>query len=220
MWYLKFKLKHDDCIFAPLVEKYDLSIEFFPLKQNMKGNSLYTSAIHIAKGDEKNIKKYLRDLKKSSRVIEMEVSKEIIFTLTKEATNKESYEAIYNTKILYITPGYNTPDGYEGWEVASWSRKPLENLIKVMEKAKNVTHFEVLRFEESGLEEVYILQLFPNLPKKQREAIELAYKFGYYKYPKKTNLDKLAKIARVSKQTFQENLKKAESRLMPLLLRK
>ena len=220
MWYLKFKLRHDDCIFAPLVTKYNLAIEFFPLKQNMKGNYLCTSAIHIAKGEEKSIKRYLKDLKKSPRVMEMEVSKDIIFTLTKEFTDKESYEAIYNDKILYITPGYNTPDGYEGWEVASWSRKPLENLIKAMEKAKNVTHFEILRFEESGLDEVYILQLFPNLPKKQREAIELAYKLGYYKYPKKTNLDKLAEISRVSKQTFQENLKKAESRLMPLLLRK
>jgi len=220
MWYLKFKLRHEDCIFAPLVEKYDLSIEFFPLRQNMKGNHLYTSAIHIAKGNEKAIKKYLRDLKNNKRVMEMEVSKEIIFTLTKEATDKESYEAIYNSKILYITPGYNTPDGYEGWEVASWSRKPLENLISVMEKAKNVTHFEILKFEESGLEEVYILQLFPDLPKKQREAIELAYAEGYYRYPKKTNLDKLARIVKISKQTFQENLKKAEARLMPLLLRK
>ncbi|MBU0466473.1 MAG: hypothetical protein KKF39_02225 [Nanoarchaeota archaeon] len=135
MWYLKFKLRHRDCIFAPLVKKYNLSIEFFPLRHEMKGKNLYTSALHVTKGDEKDIKKYLKDLKKNPRVIEMEVSKEIIFTLTKEETDKESYEAIYNTKILYITPGYNTPDGYEGWEVASWSRKPLENLIKAQVKS-------------------------------------------------------------------------------------
>lgn len=220
MWYLKFKLRHKDCIFAPLVEKYNLSIDFFPLRQEMKGKSLYTSALHVAKGDENNVKKYLKELREKSRIIKMEVSNKIIFTLTKEETDKESYEAIYNSKILYITPGYNTSDGYEGWEVASWDRKPLENLVKVMEKSKNVTHFEILKFEERNLDEVFILQLFPSLPVKQKAAIELAYKSGYYQFPKKTNLDKLAKIAGVSKPTFQENLKKAESRLMPLLLRR
>jgi predicted DNA binding protein len=220
MWYLKFKLRHEDCIFAPLVEKYKLQIDFFPLKHEMKGKTLYTAALHIAKGEEKNIKKYLKDLKKHPRVKEMEVSNQTIFTLTKETTDKESYEAIYNSKVLYITPGYNTSDGYEGWEVASWDRKSLENLINTMETAKNVTHFEILSFEQRDLEEVFILQLFPTLPKKQKQALELAYKEGYYKYPKQTNLDKLAKIAKISKQTFQENLKKAESRLMPLLLRK
>jgi len=96
----------------------------------------------------------------------------------------------------------------------------LQELINVFENSKNVIHFEILRFEEKSIDDVYILKLFPELPKKQKQAIELAYSSGYYIYPKKTNLDKLAKIVGVSKQTFQENLKKAEARLMPLLLRK
>ena len=133
MWYLKFKVKHKDCIFSPLAKKYNLHIEFYPLGNYRKGNYLFTPSFHTVKGDEKNIKKYLRELKKNKRIVEIEISK-VIFTLTKERTDKESYEAVYNPKILYITPGYNSPQGFEIWEVASWKRKVLENLINVFKK--------------------------------------------------------------------------------------
>ena len=219
MWYLKFKLRHSDCILAPLVEKYNLSVEFYPLGHYVKGNHVYVSAIHTAKGMEEDIKKYIRDLKKNERVVRIEVSK-VIFTLVRESLSKKTYQTVYNPKLIYVSPGHNTADGYESWEIACWERKPLEDLIKAMEEAKTTLYFEVLRFEEKELDDVYVMGLFPQLPKKQKEAMELAYVSGYYRFPKKTNLDKLAKMARVSKQTFQENLKKAESRLMPLLLRK
>ena len=62
--------------------------------------------------------------------------------------------------------------------------------------------------------------MFPKLPKKQKKAIELAYEKGYYKYPKETNLGKLAKQLKVSKQTLQEHLRRAEAKLLPLILRK
>jgi|SRR3989344_6594253 len=219
MWYLKFKLRHSDCILAPLVEKYNLSVEFYPLGHYIKGNHVYVSAIHTAKGREEDIKKYVRDLKKNERVVRIEVSK-VIFTLVRESLSKKTYQTIYNPKLIYVSPGHNTADGYESWEIACWERKPLEDLIKAMEEAKTTLYFEVLRFEEKELDDVYVMGLFPQMPKKQREAMELAYASGYYRFPKETNLDKLAKMSRVSKQTFQENLKKAESRLMPLLLRK
>ena len=158
-------------------------------------------------------------MKKNERVVRIEVSKGI-FTLVRESLSKKTYQTIYNPKLIYVSPGHNTADGYESWEIACWERKPLEDLIKAMEEAKTTLYFEVLRFEEKELDDVYVMGLFPQMPKKQREAMELAYASGYYRFPKETNLDKLAKMSRVSKQTFQENLKKAESRLMPLLLRK
>ena len=219
MWYLKFKIKHSDCVLAPLVEKYGLQVEFYPLGHYILGNYVYTSAIQTVKGDEGDIKNYIRDLKKDKRIQKIEVSK-VIFTLTKEPSSLKTYQAIYNSKLLYITPGFNSPDGKEIWEIACWDRKPLQDLINIMEKSPTTTYFKILRFEEKNMDDIYILQLFPQLPKKQKDAIELAYKSGYYQFPKKTDLNKLAKISRVSKSTFQENLKKAEARLMPLLLRK
>ena len=219
MWYLKFKIRHKDCIISPLAEKYKVNIEFYPLGHYIKGDFVYTSAIQSVKGEEKNIRGYIRELKKDKRIVKIEVSN-VIFTQTKEKASKKTYQAIYNPQLFYITPGFNSSKGEEIWEIACWERKALEELIKIMEHAETTTFFEVMKFEERNIDDIYILQLFPQLPPKQKEAIELAYGGGYYQFPKKTNLDKLAKILGVSKATFQENLKKAEARIMPLLLRK
>lgn len=218
MWYLKFKVRHNDCVIAPLAKKYDVAVEFYPICHYVKGNYVYVSAVHTIKGEEQNIKKYVSELKKDKRVVKLEVSK-VIFTLIKEKASKKTYQAVYNPRLFYVTPGHNSADGFETWEIACWERKPLEELIKTMEKAETTEYFKILRFEQKNIDDIYLLQLFPQLPKKQKQAIELAYSSGYYAFPKKTNLDKLAKISRVSKQTFQENLKKAEAKLMPLLLR-
>ena len=163
MWYLKFKLRHSDCILAPLVEKYNLSVEFYPLGHYIKGNHVYVSAIHTAKGREEDIKKYVLDLKKNERVVRIEVSK-VIFTLVRESLSKKTYQTIYNPKLIYVSPGHNTADGYESWEIACWERKPLEDLIKAMEEAKTTLYFEVLRFEElyrkkKGFGQIYITRI-------------------------------------------------------------
>jgi predicted DNA binding protein len=218
MWYLKFKVEHSDCIYLPLLKKYNLSIEFHPLGHYFDKNYVYTSAIQIIHGDKDDIKKYIWDLKKNSRVVKVEESK-VLFTLTKQKSSEETYKTIYNPKLMYIAPAYNSYEGYEFWEIACWERKPLEDLIKSVESAKTTVFFELLRFEEKKNDEAFVVSLFPALSEKQKQAIELAYKEGYYQFPKKTNLDKLAKISKISKQTFQENLKKAEYHLIPLLLR-
>ena len=53
------------------------------------------------------------------------------------------------------------------------------------------------------------------LTEKQKQAIHEAIINGYYNYPRKIDLEKLSKIMKVSRVTFQEHLRKAESKLIP-----
>ena len=87
-----------------------------------------------------------------------------------------------------------------------------------MENNKTTLYFEILSFVERDLDDVYISRLLPKLAPKQEKAIKLAYKYGYYSYPREITLDELAKISKVSKQTFRENLRKAEAKLIPKLV--
>ena len=61
-------------------------------------------------------------------------------------------------------------------------------------------------------------QLHPKLSPKQKEAVELAVKEGYYNYPRKIDLEGLAKLSKVKRQTYQENLRRAEKKLVPFLI--
>ncbi len=220
MWYLKFKYKHDDCIYAPKLSKLKLSVFFYYLGHYIKGDYIYTSAIQQLNGHEKDIQKYARYMKDHKQVVKCEVHGSTIITLAKNKKEFKIYESIYNSLFIYPSPAYLSSDGFEVIEVACWDRKPLENLIKTMKEGKNTTYFEILRFSQNDLEDVYLTRLLPKMPKRQEEAIKLAFENGYYGFPRRTNLDKLSKIAKVSKQTFRENLRKAEFKLLPKLISK
>jgi predicted DNA binding protein len=54
----------------------------------------------------------------------------------------------------------------------------------------------------------------PELTDKQYNAFKLASEQGYYEFPRKTNLHKLAELAKISRPTFEEHLRKAEIKLL------
>jgi len=218
MWYLKFKIKHSDCIFAPELKRLKLSVFFYPLGNYKKKQYIFTSSIQKVSGGENAIKKYCNYLKKHKNVVKIERYKNLIFTQVKHKEVKSTYETIYDPTLIYPAPAFLDKDGFEVWEIACWDRKPLEKLIDIMSQNKTTISFELLSFVKKILHNIYLLKLLPDLSPKQKEAIELAYKKGYYKYPKKIDLNKLAKIMKVSKSTFQEHLKKAEGKLLPYLI--
>jgi len=55
----------------------------------------------------------------------------------------------------------------------------------------------------------------PELTQKQKRALEIAINNGYYDYPKKIKMEKLAKIMGVSYSTYQQHLKTAEGKIVP-----
>ena len=218
MWYLKFKIRHSDCIYAPKLEQLKLSGFFYPLGVYKKGEYIFTSSIQKVSGKEIVIKEYYNYLKRHKKVVKVEQYKNLIFTLAKHKQGKVTYEKVYDPTLIYPTPAFLDKDGFELWEIACWDRKPLEELIKAVPKVKTTTYFEVISFIKRTLHDIYLLKLLPKLSPKQREAIEFAYKRGYYEYPKKIGLDQLSKLMGIGKSTFQEHLKKAEGKLIPYLV--
>ena len=80
-----------------------------------------------------------------------------------------------------------------------------------------VFEVELIYIKETKLADIFLPHSYPRLSPKQKEAIELAVKQGYYQYPRKIDLEKLAEIAKVKRQTYQENLRRAEKKLIPFL---
>ena len=65
-----------------------------------------------------------------------------------------------------------------------------------------------------------LLSILPNLSEKQKIAMDLAIKSGYYDFPKKIRLVELAKEMRIAYSTFQAHLKKAEQKLIPYVFKR
>lgn len=218
MWYLKFKYKHSDCIVSPKLQELGLSIHFYYLGVYEKGNYNYTTALQHIIGERSKIKKYITYIKNHPQIVSIEVHGDVIITTAKHKKEIELYSKGYDQMFIHPSPAYLSEDGFEIIEIAFWSREPLQDFIKTLERNKTTTHFEILRFEEKKMEDVYVSRLMPKLPKKQEQAIKLAFKKGYYNFPRKTDLNELAKSAKVTKSTFRENLRKAEIKLIPKLI--
>ncbi len=78
----------------------------------------------------------------------------------------------------------------------------------------NLKEKKLLFLKRIKTPKIFIPQIMPELTDKQHNAFKIASEQGYYEFPRKTNLHKLAKLERISRPTFEEHLRKAENKLL------
>jgi len=214
MWIAKFKNWHKTCLIRPLCIKYNVTDFVYLLNSWTKGKKFYYTELHILEGEEENKKKFIKEFKKDKSIIKFELEGNQIFTLNLlTAKDSHVYSSIFDSRLIYVKPVTQRTDGFENWEIACWDKNPLMTII-------DNPYFEMklIYVKEIKGANLFLPRIQPKISNKQRNAIQLAIKNNYYSFPRKTNLDKLAKIAKVSKPTFQENLRKAENKLIPFLI--
>ena len=217
MWITKLKLKHDDCPIVNRCQKFNVVVFSYPSTWYTKNKKRFaTTTCYFQSSDDKKKKKFIQDLKADRRISNLEFSGDV-FTYEINLGNEGEHVMLYHNKsIVFVKPTINHFDGHEYWEVASWKREELEKFIKALKGHMDVC--EIIKMENSPLTDVYFPNVMPKLSKSQKASIELAYINGYYSYPRKINLEKLAKIAEVGISTFQEHLRKAELKLLPAII--
>ncbi len=92
-------------------------------------------------------------------------------------------------------------------------------MVKILQNTKYVSDYTVFKLKKEKLADFIFPKIVPKLTDKQKKAIHYAFDEGYYNFPKKTNLKKLAASMKISKQAFQKLLSKAEKRIMPFVLK-
>jgi predicted DNA binding protein len=219
MWVAKFKLKDENDIYSHLCEK--LKIDFFavPYTQFTKNKKINLLGGGVISGSEENKKQFVNNLKKDSRVKSAEQYHDFVLIHAQHPISREAKEEIkifYNPQYIKTKPIHMSVDGWEYWEVACLDRNELNKIIKTAIKYYNGKLFSV---KKEKLKSVSSLELTPVLTLKQFEAIKLAYKEGYYNYPRKLTIPELAKTIKKSYSTFQENLRKAENKLIDYFLK-
>ncbi|MCK4730187.1 MAG: helix-turn-helix domain-containing protein [Candidatus Aenigmarchaeota archaeon] len=210
MWILRLKIKHD-CIIAKRCKKFKVLCYSTLLGRFREGDIEYVSGMHYLVGETQNIKKFVEDLRKDKRVKKLEV-KDNVFSLLEISKNIPSN--YYNSRSFFVKPVISDIDGYEYWEIGAWEKSTLTKFAVNIKE--NFAEVKILQFRKSKLTEINFPIVMPMLTVQQRKAIDLAITGGYYKYPKKVSLEKLAKAMKVSLSTYQEHLRKAENKLIPL----
>lgn len=214
MWIAKIKLKHD-CIIGNRCKEFNVVDTGISFNIYQEKGITYSPQIHTVHGDEENIRKFLKNLRKDKRIKNLEIEGNSFFCIE---VRKEKVPSTFKTeKLVFVKPVFVDKNGYETWEVASWRKDILMEFISnVKEEIKNT---EILKIQQTKLTDVYYPHLMPKLTPSQKRAIELAFENGFYDFPKRINMEKLARIMKVSTPTFCEHIKKAEKKLMPDIIK-
>jgi len=213
MWVLKLRIKHD-CTIGSRCEKFRCVSYSIPLGNWIEGKYSCTSERHTIEGEPGAVKSFLEDLKKDTRVKNLETSGNTMFFIGKG--NECIPSSFYSQKMFFTKPVFVDKQGFEYWETASYDRNVLVKFMELLEK-RNYEHFEVLSFKNTKLDNIYFPAIAPELTEKQKRAFDLAVEEGYYDIPKRTELKKLARLMNVSLATYQEHLKRAETKVIPKL---
>ncbi|MFH1052982.1 MAG: helix-turn-helix domain-containing protein [Candidatus Woesearchaeota archaeon] len=213
MWTVKVKIKHD-CTIGARCKKFNCISFSISLNHWEEKDFYYTSQRHTIEGNRKNINGFIKDLKKDKRIINLEISKNTVFFIEKRKRG-EIPSSHYNPRMFFVKPVFVDRNGYELWELASWRKEILMKFVNDLKKEKNVK-MKIEKFQNVKLETIYFPKIMPKLSDKQREAFQLAIENNYYVFPRKADLKYLARLMGVSVSTFQEHLRRAEEKIMPI----
>ena len=214
MWVAKIKFSSEETLIGSKAIKYKINLFGFPLSYYYEKKWIIVQVTGTVLGDEKNKKEFVRDLKKEVRIINLELNNDFLIGIIKEPIYAKS---IYNRDIIHIAPAFISEEGYEIINVGSFDREKLMEIIKLMEDRYTG---KLLSIQQKKIKSISIMKILPELTEKQKKAMELAIKEGYYLSPRKVDLKKLAKMAGLSFSTYQVHLRKAEGKLIPYFFEK
>ena len=204
MWKAKLKIRHD-CIFDDRCRKYKVEVSVTSFNPFKKRGYYYTYHFGTVMGDRTN--EFLINIKKDKRVDYVEMEGNTFFIIEKRA-KRETPAVFYSPELIYIKPVFVDKTGYETWELASFNKATITDF------AKKIRECKIVSIQKTKLKDIYFPRLSPDLSPHQRKALSLAMQTGYYDFPKKIDLNQLAKISKVSRATFREHLRKAEKKIL------
>lgn len=208
MWILKLKLNYEKFFLGNLAVKHNVDLIGYPLSYYKDKNHLYLTTAGFMVGGEKNKKELLKDIKKRKELVKLERNGDFIINVTKQPL---SAELVYDPKLIKPEPDFISREGYHIWGFGSWSKEPLMKIIKI---ARKYHKGKILKLKQEKLKSISFSTFMPELSKKQKNALELAIREGYYSYPRKIDVHELAKLMKISYSTYQEHLRKAEGKII------
>jgi predicted DNA binding protein len=215
MWTLKMKFWHDGSTIIPYAVQYGLTFLTYPLNRFEKNGVMSLTSAHIVLGEKEKIELYKKEIEKDKRLNNLEMEGNmVVYTIVakKGASHLQMY---LSPELIFVKPIMVKPDGLEYLEVAALRKQVLTDFLKIAQKW---VHIELQKISKEKIRDLYVPHLMPDITESQKKAITLAYKNGYYSFPKKMDIARLAEIAGLSPSTFQEHLRRAEQKLVPFFL--
>ena len=105
MWQLKFQYEHSDCLYSKQINKLDLVMYGYPLNHYLDKKKFHINGIQILSGNQKNINKYIKYLKKLNNIKRIDIiSNNTLLFQTIITENIPYYQNLYDSRLFYPLP--------------------------------------------------------------------------------------------------------------------
>ena len=206
MFDVKFKIERKGCW------TYYLSKHFkgrFISHITFRLNKDTTSDIlHINQKDDSQFLSIIKFLKRHKIVYKLDFmyqdNNNLYLQIYSNVSKIRSLIGTINNHGAFLLKPIILQDGCEICTITIPNKKGLELLL---EDIKKCGKFELLSIKKSSLDN-------SNLSEKQQKAINLAFKLGYYEFPRKISAKELAKHLSISKSTLLQHLRIAEIKIL------
>lgn len=209
MWVAKVRVSGKRGAVGSRTLKHNVSVAGYIISVKKEEKYLYIDIIGFVYGDKKNKKEFVKDLRNAREIVNFEINGDFIVAQIKDP---KELEPAYSTGVMHLEPIVIDSKGDNIYTVGSWERSELNNFLNFLVKKYGA---EILKIENRKISNFSILSIRPELTGKQKAAFELAIKHGYYDYPRKTSIEKLAKLSGVAFSAFHAHLRKAEKKFLP-----
>ncbi len=215
MWVLKIKYWHEGSLTIPLAQKYNITMLGFPFNRFEKNGYVHLTSAHVILGTEENRKAYFEEIKSNPKYEHLEIEGNMAIYSIKARKDETHLQMYLSPELIWLKPIVVKPDGFQYLEIGALDKKVLTDFLKIAQKWVEI---KLQKISRKKVRDFYVPHVMPDITEKQKKAITIAYRNGYYDYPKKTDIKRLASISKCSPSTFQEHLRKAEQKLIPFFL--
>ena len=214
MWVLKLEKTAENTFLASRAKKHNISFSGYPISHQVTKTHVIVNVAGFVEGMPEDAERFAKELSKEKSVVRISCNQNFVIATLKL---HPAVAILYDSSIIFVEPAKYGRDGTEVLELASWEKEPL---MKIVALFKRMFSCRVVSFTQKKINSIGLISIHPNLTDKQRQAMQLAVAHGYYSYPRKITLEKLAKIMGISFSTYQAHLAKAESYFIPEMVGK
>ena len=218
MWKAHLELKYEDSVMGKRCQRFKISTLSSTLPPYSENNKSFQPYLETIDAKENKIQILMEDLEADELITNIERESNTIFFIKEISKAEHNPRKLVSPKVFFPKPIKINNKGLETWEVASFHEQSLKD--EIVKLQKDHLEFKHTSTEKHPLSDIYSQAIMPHLTPSQESAIKLATAHGYYQYPRKTELERLAIESKIALSTFREHLRKAEKKIMEDLLGK
>jgi len=216
MFEVSFRSKHD----CPYV---DFSMKH-PEVRILEWCNYRTDVLEISCPDIETFDRIAPDLQnllswKGGRVLKknfIERNLQVIVKTCRDSKIKTSVSGVVDKNSCVEIPPIVYHDGWEERRVIGFRETDYRRLFRALSDLGPVEILQKKALAEKSIRDTFVISLsdmFSALTDRQLDALETALEFGYYQVPKRTTTEEIARKRRVPRTTYEEHVRKAESKI-------